>query len=139
MKRYFSLNYHLIYEIDLDNNSFLVNGNLTDVPCIFQIWIYKNEKRIIPIKQKPLLFKFVNKNENPDISFRRVGVNSGKIMKEINDKSSESHYFIKFININNIEENINLLKQIKFEFNNTVGPKSISKQELIIEFNKILF
>jgi hypothetical protein len=30
------------------------------------------------------------------------------------------------------------LKNIHFDFNNTVGPKSISKQELIKEFSKVL-
>ena len=56
---------------------------------------------------------------------------------EIDDKSIQSHYFIKLNNINNIENIINQLNEIKFNFNNTVGPKSISKQELIQEFNKI--
>jgi hypothetical protein len=82
------------------------------------------------------LFK---KTENPDISFRRVGINAGTISLNINDKSIQSHYFIKFIlNDDIIDDIIEKLKSIKFNFNNTVGPKSISKQELIIEFNKIL-
>jgi uncharacterized protein YlbG (UPF0298 family) len=59
-------------------------------------------------------------------------------MKEINDKSTQSHYFIKFINNKTIEQNIEKLKLLQFEFNNTVGPKSISKPELINEFNKLL-
>ena len=36
------------------------------------------------------------------------------------------------------EENINKLKNIKFQHNNTAGPRSISKPELIYEFNKYL-
>ena len=59
-------------------------------------------------------------------------------MKDIDDKSIQSHYFIKFINNKTKEENIEKLKLLKFEFNNTVGPKSISKPELINEFNKVL-
>ena len=138
MKKHFSKNFHLIYEIDLLKNSFLVNDVDSDVPCIFQIWQYKNEIRNSIIKVKPLYFKFVNKEDNPDISFRRVGVNAGSIMKEINNKSTQSHYFIKFINSRTIEQNIEKLKILQFEFNNTVGPKSISKSELINEFNKLL-
>ena len=72
------------------------------------------------------------------ISFRRVGVYAGTISKEINNKSSQSHYFIKFTNGKTIDENIKKLNSIKFDFNNTVGPKSISKPELIKEFNKYL-
>jgi predicted RNA methylase len=139
MKKYFTMNYHLIYQIDLLDNSFLVNNKEYDVPCIFQIWGYRNELREDIKKEIPISFKFVNQKENPDISFRRVGFNAGNIMsKDIINKSIQSHYFIKFLNEETLEENIKKLKQIKFEFDNTVGPKSISKQELIKEFNKYL-
>lgn len=130
--------FHLVYEKDLPDNSFSVNGIKCDVPCVFQIWIKKDKERIIQQKLEPKNFKFLNKNENPDISFRRVGVYAGKIDKNINDKSIQSHYFIKFENNKSIDENIKLLNKINFDFNNTVGPKSISKQELIKEFNKYL-
>ena len=81
---------------------------------------------------------FVKKTENPDISFRRVGVNAGMMDINIDIQSSESNYFIKFTNNKSIGDNIDLLKLIKFNHNNTVGPRSISKQELIKEFNKVL-
>jgi predicted RNA methylase len=138
MKKSFEKHYHLIHETDLPDNSFLVNNIESDVPCIFQIWQYKDEIRKPIDKQIPLYFKFVEKTDNPDISFRRVGVNAGTIAKEINNKSIQSHYFIKFINNKTTDENIEKLKLITFDFNNTVGPKSISKPELIREFNKIL-
>lgn len=138
MKKYFEKHYHLIYEKDLPEKSFLVDGIESDVPCVFQIWQYKEEIRNNTEKKIPIHFKFVTKEENPDISFRRVGVYAGTIMKEINDKSIQSHYFIKFTNNKTVDENIIKLKSIKFNFNNTVGPKSISKQELINEFNKLL-
>jgi hypothetical protein len=138
MQKCFDKHFHLIYEMDLLENSFLVNGVESDVPCVFQIWIRKEEIRQEIDKEIPLNFKFVKKDDNPDISFRRVGVNAGTIMKEIDDKSFQSHYFIKFTNNKTIDENIKKLKSIKFNFNNTVGPKSISKPELINEFNKFL-
>ena len=83
-------------------------------------------------------FIIVNKNDNPDISVRRVGVYAGKIDTNL-DKSIQSNYFIKFTNDKNIEDNIELLKNIHFQHNNTVGPRSISKPELIEEFNKFLY
>jgi len=138
MKKSFDKHYHLIHEIDLLDNSFLVNGVECNVPCLFQIWQYREDIRNEINKIEPLNFKFVKKEDNPDISFRRVGVNAGTIMKEINNKSFQSHYFIKFTNNKTIDENIEKLKSIKFNFNNTVGPKSISKPELIDEFNKLL-
>jgi hypothetical protein len=81
---------------------------------------------------------FVGKTENPDISFRRVGVNAGTIDVNIDEKSIQSHYFIKFTNGKSISDNIELLSTITYDFNNTVGPKSISKQELIFKFNPLL-
>ena len=130
--------FHLIYEKDLPENSFSVNGNDCDVPCVFQIWKKKKTERIKPDKIEPKNFKFVDKTEHHDISFRRVGVYVGKIDKETDDKSIQSHYFIKFTNNKSVNDNIKLLEKINFDFNNTVGPKSISKQELIKEFNKYI-
>jgi hypothetical protein len=127
MKKYFDKHYHLIHEIDLLENSFLVNGIECNVPCIFQIWQYKLEIRDKVKKLIPLNFIFVKKSEDPDISFRRVGINAGTITQDFNDKSIQSHYFIKFTNNKIIDENILKLKSITFNFNNTVGPKSISK------------
>jgi hypothetical protein len=146
MKKRFTKHFHLIHEIDLLDNSFLVNGNESDVPCVFQIWEYnQTTPRAIITKLEPIDFEFVKKTDTPDISFRRVGVNAGTIMTDIEDKSEQSHYFIKFTNKNEtnnedneLDETIEKLKNIKFNFNNTVGPKSISKQELILEFNKLL-
>ena len=138
MKRHFSNYFYLIYENDLPQYSFLVNETEKDVPCVFQIWERRTEKRKGPLILKPKNFKFVKKEDNPDISFRRVGVYAGAISKEISNKSIQSHYFIKLINNKFIDDFYNNLQQITFETNNTVGPKSISKQEVIIEYNKIL-
>jgi hypothetical protein len=138
LKRAFPLQYHLIFEQDLPPKSFLVDGVEHDVPCVFQIWDKKEYNREVNEKIEPSGFTFVTKNDKPDISFRRVGVYAGKIDTKINDKSEQSHYFIKFTNGISILENVDKLQNIHFDFNNTVGPKSISKQELIKEFIKVL-
>ena len=138
LKNKFPLNFHLIFEIDLPEKSFLVDSIEHDVPCIFQIWEKKPIDRIINKKLEPLNFTFVDKTKNPDISFRRVGVNAGTIDENIDEKSIQSHYFIKFKNGKTTNDNIKQLSTIKYEFNNTVGPKSISKQELISKFNSLL-
>jgi len=127
--------FHLIFEYDLPSHSFLVNEIEYDVPCVFQIWKKMADNRPVIEKLEPLHFIFVNKTDNPDISFRRVGVNAGVIDKNVEEKSIQSHYFIKFTNDKTIDENILLLSHITFDFNNTVGPKSISRQELIYKFN----
>ena len=138
MKKFFPLNFHLLLEYDIPKNSFLVNGKQHDVPCVFQIWVKKDINRVPPVKLLPEHFKFVKKNEGHDISFRRVGVYAGKIDIETENKSPQSHYFIKFeIELSNLL--FNKLNNIYYNCkNNTCGPKSISKQELIEEFNKII-
>jgi len=138
LKKSFPLNFHLIFEIDLPDKSFLVNGIEHNVETVFQIWEKKDVKRILIKKIEPINFIFVRKTENPDISFRRVGVNAGVIDIKIDEKSIQSHYFIKFTNGKSINDNINILSSITYNFNNTVGPKSISKQELICKFNPLL-
>jgi hypothetical protein len=137
LKAHFPLSFHLIIETELPENSFLVEGKEHDVPCVFQIWQKKSEERIKKEKLKPINFKFVNKSEPHDISFRRVGVYAGKIDTETTDKSVQSHYFIKFTKKIN-KEVFNALNNITFDTNNTVGPKSISKQELMEKYNPIL-
>ena len=138
LKKSFPINFHLITEIDLPDKSFLVNNEEYTVETVFQIWEKRLYNRNITEKREPLNFEFVKKNENPDISFRRVGVNAGVINKNIDKQSIQSHYFIKFTNNKFIDDNISRLSTIIFDFNNTVGPKSISKQELIIKFNPLL-
>lgn len=122
----------------MPDKSFLVDGKEHNVPCIFQIWEKKETNRIVNEKLEPLNFLFVKKTESPDISFRRVGVNAGTIDIKIDEKSSQSHYFIKFTNGKSITNNINKLSIITYDFDNTVGPKSISKQEIIFKFNPLL-
>ena len=219
LKKHYPPNFHLIYEYDLPNNSFIVDKKEYDVPCVFQIWIKKNQNRTIKKKNVESNFKFIKKeiinidndiydnvkilfdidqqNSNkkkydfekwkskfiinsklkedtiikrlnkklgrapniseisnyknrktyerfddfgdscPDISFRRVGINAGSISKNIEEKSFQSHYFIKFDILLTDELFDKLVKIDSNEKNNTVGPKSISTQELIKEFNKV--
>lgn len=138
LKKTFPLNFHLITEVDLPDKSFLVSGVEHDVPCIFQIWEKRAIDRNVNQKLEPFHFQFVKKTENPDISFRRVGVNAGTIDEKIDEKSVQSHYFIKFTNGLSTADNIKKLSVITYDFNNTVGPKSISKQELIVKYNPLL-
>tara|TARA_Y100000389_G_scaffold195591_2_gene227239 strand:+ start:2600 stop:3493 length:894 start_codon:yes stop_codon:yes gene_type:complete len=131
------LNFHCVYEGDVPDNSFLINKIEHNVPCIFQIWEKSDNLREKSIKMEPKGYIFVKKDGIPNFSFRRVGVYAGKIDKDI-DKSSQSHYFIKFNDNYDIDEIYEKIKLLEFSGKmDTVGPKSISKQELIKELNKI--
>jgi hypothetical protein len=147
MRNHFPKQFHLIYQMDLHANSFLQDGNPVDVPCVFQIWQKQDEERaqISKLEPDPTIFQFVKQDENPDISFRRVGVNAGAITvatsenKWLQEKSVQSHYFIKFASTDdkNKSELIKKISEIIYAEDNTVGPKSIGKQEIIREFNKL--
>jgi hypothetical protein len=113
-----------------------ISGKTHNVPCVFQIWKkQENNRTIIPYPLSRFV-DFVKKDENPDLSIRRVGVYAGKIDTDV-DKSIQSHYFIKMKN--NIDPSLFSIKykSIEFEHDNTAGPKSISKKELIIALNKL--
>jgi len=138
LKKSFPLRFHLLFECDIPQNSFLVDGVEHDVPCVFQIWRKSDYDRAVEDVLYPTHFGFVSKEEPHDISFRRVGVNAGVIDTQTEKKSAQSHYFIKFTNTHEVSVNIHALSSVVFEFNNTVGPKSISKQELIGKYNSVL-
>jgi len=132
MKKSFALNFHLKFEKDLPDNSFIIEKIPYNVPCVFQIWVKKYNNRQKPTKETSKYFTFCKKTDKPDAAIRRVGVNSGKIYQNnLQDKNSNTHYFIKII------KNRNIILNNKYNiFNNTVGPKSIGKQELINFYNK---
>jgi predicted RNA methylase len=132
------IQFHLVTEITLPKKSFIIDEHEHDVPCVFQIWEKRDHSRGISKKLEPTGYKFVKKTENPDMSFRRVGINAGTITDIIDAQKVQCFYFIKFTNGHTVKENMDKLKNIQFVHNNTVGPRSISKQELIIEFNKVI-
>lgn len=125
------LYFHLVKELDLVDDSFQVKLKSHAVPCVFQIWEKRDYKRTNTIVKTSSHFIFVRREETPDISFRRVGVNAGAIDTNYSMKSIQSHYFIKFTNHLSFSENVSIFSKLYFENNNTVGPKSISKSEII--------
>lgn len=120
------LNFWIENEIDLEDDSFYFNGDIVKIPCVFQVYIKKDIKREKSEKLKPKNFSFVKK-EYAKLSVRRVGVNAGKASLDTN-KSKQSHYFI---DTDNPEKLVKKINELKWAHNNTVGPRSISKNELI--------
>lgn len=125
--------FHCVYEHPLEQNSFELNGKDYDVPCVFQIWVKSSTKRTIPTKELPVGYSFVKKSDPHDISIRRVGVNCGDIHTITDEASVQSHYFIKFTRLPTLPSKLNIVEN---DF--TVGPKSISKQEVIKCLNEVI-
>jgi len=137
MNRAFPLNFHLIYEKDVADNSFEVNGEPYDVPCIFQIWEKKTTNRTIPEQEKEVGFTYVKEG---DIACRRVGVNAGKCYSyEASKYSPQSHYFISLATEYkaSVKKIIDAMSAYEFP-SNTVGPRSLSKGEINKVLNEIL-
>lgn len=139
MSNSFSKCFHLVHTSDIKKNSFEVDSESYDVPCIFQIWERRNYDRIIENKIKELFFKYVKVDEDYDFVCRRVGGLAGKCYhKENNSKfNPQCYHFIK------LDLNINLQKIIDTMNNhvfpsNTVGPRSLSKSEINKELNRII-
>lgn len=135
----FDLYFHKVFEINLDENAFIFDDNEYSVPCVFQIWEKKEVQRITQTKLvENEKYTFSKDPSLATFAFRRVGVYAGKfIFENTENLSKESHYFIKS-NIQINDDIKNSLNSIAWNKDNTTGPKSISKQELIAELNQIL-
>ena len=129
------------------DNGFSVNGKDYDVPCIFQVWERRNENRYIEPKLEPKGYKFVKDKMKATFALRRVGVYAGKMIDMLQDGinftrlSDQSHYYIAFNKKITYTERYTFREKyyeiVDFKHNNTVGPKSIGKQEFIKELNKL--
>jgi hypothetical protein len=136
----FPLNFHQIYQRELPTNSFEVNGEPYDVPCVFQIWVKRTTHRDIEEKVQPIGFTYVKTTEQFHMAFRRVGVNAGTCyLQGEGPFSPQSHYFLAFD-----AKYLPRLSHIKDAINthvfpsNTVGPRSLSKGEANEVINVIL-
>jgi hypothetical protein len=128
------LNFHLVEDVDIPENSFTLDGKLYDVPCTFQIWEYREEKRqkiILPIVHED--FSFVDEHDY-DFAIRRVGGLAGKVLDK--GGAPPSHYFLKAS-----PETRKILESLYNEFQdvarNTAGNPSLGKGELILIYNNV--
>tara|TARA_B110000444_G_scaffold223186_1_gene225628 strand:- start:579 stop:1400 length:822 start_codon:yes stop_codon:yes gene_type:complete len=139
MQKCIPLDFHLISQINIEKDGFLVNGVDHDVPCVFQVWERRDDNRYVSPKLEPKGYEFVKDKMKGRYALRRVGVYAGKILDmflhPLKDISDQSHYYIKL----NEPDEVFIKKYggLSWEEDNTVGPKSIGKQEFIKELNKL--
>lgn len=134
--------FHCVYEEEIDKNAFLLDGQVYDVPCVFQIWEKRKTKREkIMLSVKSPFFKFVSKDE-ADFAIRRVGGLAGKVLLDFENYKDPSHYYIKINDENKKTLMIEIFKNAYDEFQdmakNTAGNPSLSKGELIAIIEKKL-
>jgi len=128
------LNFHLIYEYDLPKGSFLLDGESYHVPCVFQIWIWKEEPRI-KIVHTTDDFILIKKKDADKRTFcvRRAGGKAGTVLKGIQHTESSTHFIKPLVDtdIKSIIESIDFTEVA----NNTVGTKSVSFNEIVEGYN----
>lgn len=133
---------HLIYQEDVPENSFTLNGQDYNVRCVFQVWERVENKRIIPVREalkENNLFRYVSKDDSPDAAIQRIGGRAGFATVNHESRSASSNYFVQFLIPHNgadLETVIRELNAIDYESRDyAVGPRSISKVELNKEIN----
>jgi predicted RNA methylase len=133
------LHFYCFYSMELQNNSFEVNGESYTVPCVFQIWEKKDTLR----RQEPSIeaqgYQYVKPPQSYDIAFRRVGANAGHCSLPPGDFNLNTHYFFKF-DEKYKEKVLDILVKLNQNIflSNTTGPKSISKSEANTIVNGVL-
>ena len=160
----FPLNFHLVKEIDLEKNAFIIDGKTHDVPCIFQIWVKKDKERFVEPKilekgfhfvKKPILkyieideYEYPIKRENifseqPDFGILRAGGGNtcGRISLNYRNGIAcypEAWLFIKLDDHYDKDKFYNEYKKINWMDDSNVGARSIDKQTFIKGINQLL-
>lgn len=134
-----NLNFHLFFEKDLPENSFLLNGEDYSVPCVFQIWKKQSkERKKIKLPTTSFLFDFTIEVDKADFRVQRVGGNAGKAFIDKNGAKSSNYYLINKSKYTT-EELVETINKIEFSgITDTVGPKSLPKGEFILELEEKL-
>ena len=116
--------------------SFTYSQKVYDVPCCFQIWRKRTEKRSKEVRRDITeLSMFLEKTtpQNATVAIQRVGANAGKIKTEnLQQLSEESHYFFKTYQNSTIEKLQRLdFSKVKY---NTAGNPSIGIHDIVTEW-----
>ena len=141
MYNVFPLNYHMEHSVQVPPNSFQVNAQPYDVPCVYQIWAHKPTPRPPQPTATPQGFKYVAQENPHDLIIRRVGVYAGRafIKQASATYSPQTHYYIALdppqaAKAAAVTQSLNA-----HTFpTNTTGPRSLSKGEVAEVLNKLL-
>jgi hypothetical protein len=138
MQRRLCSHFHLIREFDLPPHSFIKEGLPHNVPCCFQVWEARQVPRnVLTALAPPSDFAFV-KRDHAHLAICRVGRKAGTVRRDFQKYATTSHYFLKStIDVEVLATRLGLLN---FETMRTwtAGPFSLSKQEIILEYVKVL-
>jgi predicted RNA methylase len=145
MSRAFLPRFHCLSSVELATNSFEVNGEPYDVPCVFQVWERREVDREMPAAAAEKGFSYVKASalatEAAHIVFRRVGGTAGTCV-EYDATASYNKQVYYFLRLE--EAYVPHVKKIVAAVNghvfpsNTVGPRSLSKGEATEVLNEVI-
>lgn len=125
--------------MDLPEDSFTLDEEDYGVPCVFQIWEKtKQPREKVKMRTTTSLFEFTKNVEEADFRIQRVGGNAGKAFADKKGATSSNYYLINKTDlpVDKLVEILNTIEYPSITF--TVGPKSLSKGELILETENVL-
>jgi hypothetical protein len=128
-----SLSLHKVIDIDISNKAFSIG-----VTTCMQRWNKCNIERTKEYRNNTHQdFEFVNKLK-ATVALGRVGFGpSGKIYKDFQTRSENSHYFLKTKSTEVINKLISLQDKFRIAASNTVGNLSLSKSEIIRLYEEV--
>jgi hypothetical protein len=121
---------HLREEHELPPFSFVFEGKPWDVPCVFQIWERRLERRVDPVRlcTHPD-FSFV-KRSSADFAVRRVGRSAGIVLREFATYSKFNHHFVKAADPERVIAVLNSIDWSEVR-QQTAGVPCVGKEELV--------
>jgi hypothetical protein len=141
MSRAFPPRFHCLSSAELATNSFEVNGEPYDVPCVFQVWERKEVDREMPAAAAEKGFSYVKYGEAAHIVFRRVGGTAGTCVEydAAATYNKQVYYFLRLeeVYVPHIKKIVAAVNGHVFP-SNTVGPRSLSKGEATEVLNEVL-
>lgn len=141
MSKAVPLAFHCRLSEDLAPNSFEVNGEAYDVPCVFQVWERLGVDRIVAAAPTEEGFAYVKHGEAFHLAFRRVGGTAGTCtpFQEGVVYNKQVYYFIRLddVHVPHVKKVAEEVSRHEFP-SNTVGPRSLSKGEATEVLNRVL-
>lgn len=123
---------NLVHNEVLPQDSFIFNGEVYSVPCVFQVWS-KGEERC-EVSTNNIYLSEVDR-DSADFSIRRVGGRAGEVLDGVAYNAS-SVYFVK--DLLNVKDTIReSYKELNLLAERTSGMKSITLKEISYFLDKL--
>jgi hypothetical protein len=143
--RSFPPHFHLVHFVPMPRGAFRVDGDRPhDVPCDFHVWRRMPTPRPMPVtvQPDPSRYAFVRRDEPHDAVFTRVGWGAGTLVFGEDagaTLSPNTHYFLRFVcGADRARRRLRNGDALVFGHDNTVGPRSVSRQQLIRYLDRLL-